>query len=427
MPDMPVSPPVPPKATPGQTPTPPQGAGQPAANAAPKPAPKPAPQTPPPAAPQRPTASAARIQPRHRLAARAFAMIVALPAVLTAAYLWIFAQDQYVSVVAFSVHSEKSVVSSDLLSGFSALGGSSSKDADILYQYIRSQSLVEELNKRIDLHEIYSKNNFKDPWYTLSDDASIEDMVEYWRNVVRINYDTSSGIIELSVHAFDPQDAQRVAQAIFDTSSDMINRLSAIAREDATRYARVDLDHAIERLKSAREATTAFRIKSQIVDPSADIAGQVGLVTQLQTQLAEALLSLDLLRETTKDDDPRAAAAMRRIEVIRNRIKDEREKFGAGDAAEDGTDYATIVAEFERLAVDQEFAQEAYKLALGSYESARAEALRQSRYLAAHVPPTMAERSIYPSRGFTLLLVILFAGLIWSAGLLVYYSLRDRH
>ena len=41
--------------------------------------------------------------------------------------------------------------------------------------------------------------------------------------------------------------------------------------------------------------------------------------------------------------DPRAAAAMRRIEVIRNRIKDEREKFGAGDAAEDGTDYATIV------------------------------------------------------------------------------------
>jgi capsular polysaccharide transport system permease protein len=207
----------------------------------------------------------------------------------------------------------------------------------------------------------------------------------------------------------------------------MINRLSAIARSDATRYASADLEQAVERLKAAREATTAFRNRTQIVDPRADIQGQVGLVNTLQAQLAEALIELDLLRETARDNDPRIAQAERRIDVIGRRITAERRKFGAGAAAdEDEEDYASLVAEFERLAVDLEFAEQAYRSALSAYDGALAEAQRQSRYLAAHITPTRAESARFPQRWVLLGLVAFFLTLAWSIMALIYYSIRDR-
>jgi capsular polysaccharide transport system permease protein len=55
-----------------------------------------------------------------------------------------------------------------------------------------------------------------------------------------------------------------------------------------------------------------------------------------------------------------------------------------------------------------------------------AAAARQSRYLVAHVRPTLAERSLYPDRPKLALSVAGVAFLLWSLGVLVYYSVRDR-
>jgi capsular polysaccharide transport system permease protein len=55
-----------------------------------------------------------------------------------------------------------------------------------------------------------------------------------------------------------------------------------------------------------------------------------------------------------------------------------------------------------------------------------AQANRQSRYLAAYIQPTIAEKSEYPQHGLIVGLVSLFTFLTWSILALVYYSLRDR-
>ena len=54
------------------------------------------------------------------------------------------------------------------------------------------------------------------------------------------------------------------------------------------------------------------------------------------------------------------------------------------------------------------------------------EARRQSRYLAAHVQPTLAQKAEYPERGWIIGLVAVFSLLSWGIVSLVYYSLRDR-
>ena len=371
-----------------------------------------------------PAARPARLHRRHRLALGSFGLCVLAPVLVMAAYLYTFAVDQYASSMGFTVRTEETGSAMEILGGLTQLSSASSSDTDILYKFIQSQELVQAMDADLDLQGLFGKPE-SDPLFRLAPGSSIEDLVEYWKRMVRIYYDPGIGLMEIEVRAFDPVDAKTIATDIFARSSERINRLSAIAREDTMRYAREELDTAVERLKAARQALTLFRNDTQIVDPLADIQGQMGLLNSLNAQLAEALIELDILSETTRENDPRVEQTRRKIAVIERRIGQEREKLGVG-RGHGGRAYADLVGDFESLQVDLEFAEKAYTSALSAYDSAVAEARRQSRYLAAYVEPTLAQTALYPQRGIILLVsgFVLFG--VWALGLLIFYSLRDR-
>lgn len=390
--------------------------------------PKPAPAKPVTAKPAvRAVAVPAKLMPRHRGLLITFAVIVLLPVLASAGYLYGRAVDQYASTLGFTVRSEDVSSATDLLGGLTgSLGGSASRDSDVLYEFLRSQEMVSLVDQRLDLRGMYSRHIDQDPLMSFDPDGTIEDLVDYWQRMLRLSYDAGSGLVELRVLAFDPVEAKTIAETVYDESSKMINALSAIAREDATRYAREELEESMARLKTAREGLTAFRIQHRIVDPVADIQGQMGLMNTLQEQLASTLIELDLLIGTTPAEDPRIVQAQRRIAVIESRIDDERRKFGPDGQGPGGENYAVIVGDFERLMVETQFAERAYTVSLAAYDSARAEANRQSRYLAAYIRPTLAQKSEFPQREVIVGLVALFSFLSWSILSLVYYSLRDR-
>lgn len=369
---------------------------------------------------------AAQPQRRHLGVLTSLLLLVLLPFLISGAYLWLIARDQYASTVAFSVRREEAQSSLDILGGMTRLAGSTSSDTDILHDFIRSQDLVAQIDADLDLRRIWSRAWPGDPVFAFDPDGTIEDLHAHWLRMVRLSYEPASGIITLRANAFDPEQARAITTAIFARSSLMINSLSEEARADATRYALAERDRAFERLRIARQDLTAFRLRTQIVDIDSVLQGQMGLLSSLQTQLATALIGLDLLRETAPPNDPRIRQAERRIEVIEARIAAERAKFGDGGAGPGGEDYARIAAEFEQLAVALEFAEAAHRSALTAYDGALADAQRQSRYLAAHIRPTLAERALYPQRWMLFGLAGFFLLMVWGVGVLVYYSIRDR-
>ncbi|MEM6609255.1 MAG: capsule biosynthesis protein [Pseudomonadota bacterium] len=371
-----------------------------------------------------PLAGPAQRRARHWAVMLSFLFLVALPVCLSAWYLWARASDQYASRVAFSVRSEEAGSAIELLGGITEISTSSSSDTDILYDFLQSQELVGRIDAAVDLRAIWSRVGAeRDPIFSYHAPGSIEDLVVHWNRMVRISYDPGTGLIDVRVLAHDARDAQDIAILIQEESSRMINGLAAAARDDAIGYARQEMARAEDRLGQARIAMTAYRNRTQIVDPTIDTQGQMGLVTTLQAQLAEALIEIDLLRETTRTSDPRIEQAERRIAVIENRIAAERAVLGA---AGDGTGFADLVDEYERLSVDLEFAQAAYTAARAAYDFSLAEAQRQSRYLAAHIQPTLAEAAQYPQRVMLLALLSGFLCLGWAILTLVAYALRDR-
>ncbi|SNR66360.1 capsule biosynthesis protein [Paracoccus sediminis] len=383
---------------------------------------------PPAAPPVRAPAAMAQPRRRHWLLLVSFLVLVVLPSLLWGWYLWARASDQYVSSVGFSVRQEQMTPSIDLLSGLApfAGGGGGASDTDILYEYIRSQDMVERIDVQLDLRSRFSRVWPRDFVFGLNPEDHIEDMTEYWQRQVKVLYDGTSGLITLNVSAFTPQDAQAIAAAVFQESSDKINELSAIARDDATRLAQAELDKTRQDLTAARQAMTDFRMRSQIVDPQADLTSQMGVLAGLQGQLAEAMVAHDLLIENAPATDHRVIQSQQRIDALRRLIDSERAKFGAEGTGPAGESYSQLMAEYEKLAVDREFAEGAYRSARIAYETALAEARRQSRYLAAHIQPKVAQSSTEPNRPWLMFMVVGLLLTGWSILVLVYYSIRDR-
>lgn len=367
-----------------------------------------------------------RGQRRHRAIIFSGLLILVLPLTLIALYLFFVADDQYASKTGFVVRqSDKNTGSPlDFLGGLGGLTNGSSADSNILHEFIQSQRMVELVDQELDLKAIYSRPVF-DPVFAFDPDGSIEDLQRYWSRMVRTHFDSATGLLDLRVLAFTSEDATRIAEEIVRQSSIKINELSAIARNDATRYAREDLEKTVATLKTARQAMTEFRNRNRIVDPKADIQVQMGLISTMQTQLAESMIELDMLKLATRMDDPRIQQVEQRVKVIQARIDAERGKIGVTSA--DGSEaFSEILADFERLTVDQQFAEQAYVTALATYDGALAEANRQSRYLATYIEPTRAETSGYPRRLTLIALSALFLGLAWAIGSLILYSVWDR-
>jgi len=364
---------------------------------------------------------------RHVLVALSFIVCVIVPAAASGFYLWTVAVDQYASSVGFTVRREDAGSPTDVLSGLTNFSGASSTDTDILFEYLQSQKLVSEMDAEVGLRTRWSKPKY-DPVFAIDENASIEALMAYWERMVRVSYGTGAGLIEVEVRAFAPDDATLIAEALFAKSSQMINDLSSIARSDSIRYTNVELKAAEDRLRGAREALTRFRNVNQIVDPQLDLRSQAGLLAKLQEQKATALIELDLLSKTAQLSDPRNQQAQRRLEVINERIAQERLKLGgSGQLPQEGDrGFADIIGEYERLVVDREFAQEAYISARAAHDSALSEANRKSRYLAAYMEPTQAQSAAYPERLTLQIVITLFLFLLWSVGVLVYYSVKDR-
>ena len=409
----------------------------PAGGAAPPPAPPPAAQ--PPAktgawaaalaqVEVRPVVPEATMRRRHWGLIASLLLLVIVPLFVVAGYLWTRAEDQYASTVGFTVRQEETASAGALAGGLAQVlgaSGGSGTNARVLYEYIQSQEVVARIQTDLDLIGHYSRNWPRDPVYSIWPDATIEDLTSFWLRMVRISYDEGSGLIEVEARAHDPAFAQAIAEQIVAESQAMIRQLNEASRRDGLAWAQADLDQAIDRLRAAREALTAFRATTQIVDPAADIQGRMGILTSLQQQLAQAMVDLDLLTGAD-ENDPRRRQMLRRIEVIRDRIAQERQSFAAQDVTISDTDYPTLIARFESLAVDKEVAEATYLAAQAGLDAAKSRAERQTLYLATYIRPTLAQKSEYPDRPVLTALAGFFLLMLWSVLALVYYSLRDR-
>lgn len=368
---------------------------------------------------------------RHTVIGASFLSLVALPAVLTSIYMAFIATDQYHSTTSFAVRSIEGGGATDILGMFTQASGSSTvSDSYILMDYILSERMVGAADRYFNLEDIYATRGL-DFFYGIGSALPIEDKLAYWRDMVTVNFDHASGIMQVTVKAFDPKQAQDITQFIVDRSDDLVNGLSLSARNDVLRAAQDEVLAGESRLARARLKLRDYRDKSQEISPEEGAKLAVQLIGGLEEELTKLNADLAAAKSQMKEDTPRIRVLKTRIESLEQQVVRERQRLGAGErkpSVSDANtpDVAGRIAEFEELETEREFAERAYTAALTALERARIEANNRQRYLAQFIEPTLSQMAQYPARLLNALLVTLGLLFAWGIGVMSYYNIRDR-
>jgi capsular polysaccharide transport system permease protein len=374
-----------------------------------------------------------KLKLRHAVIGLGFVALVAVPTAITTTYMAFVASDQYHSSVSFSVRSIDSMQPTDLLGMFSqSSAGSTVSDSYVLLDFILSERMVQLVDEAFGLDRIYAPRG-TDYYFGLRSGLPIEDKLAYWKGMVDISFDHSSGIMTLHIKAFEPETAQKVANFVVAQSEKLINELSVTARNETLRVTKSEVASAEERLFQTRAAVRSYRDESQEADPveGAKLAAQ--LVASLEQQLVELRTNLSTALTQMGENTPRVRVMRSQITSLEKQLERERQRFGSGTANKQGRnanqfgDVAGRIQQYENLQTQNEFAERAYTSSLAALEKARLDAAAKQRYLAVFIKPTLSEFAQYPHRIMDSILVLLGSLLIWGVLVMGYYNIRDRN
>jgi capsular polysaccharide transport system permease protein len=365
---------------------------------------------------------------RRRANLAGFVAMVVAPAMAAAIYLFVIAADQYASTTAFAVRSLDGQLPTPVLDLFGGGADGVSSDSQMLFDYLQSQPLVERMDGAVDLRALWSHPD-ADPVFRLSDNASIEDLVDHWNWLVSVSYDSGSGVIYVEPRAFTAEDARTIAKAVRSESARLINALSDDARTDAVAFATADLEEAEGRVRRARLAVQTFRRAEGTTDIARDVDATMGLLGALKERRAQLTTEFEVRRGQLDPEGVIMRSLRNQIVALDAQIADEERRISGSDSAAPGatTSLADAIGRQEELLVELEFAENMYTSALTALETARAEARRAQRYLATHIEPTLSQTAQHPRR-ITLTLAIFVMLLVgWAIVMLVLSNIRDRN
>jgi len=340
-----------------------------------------------------------------------FVLCVLLPTFAIAAYLYLYASDEYYAEFRFSVQQGVPVLpgttpntaaassgSSSSLPGLTSsvggspsLGGSASSPSVAMPQnfmvndYLTSQKAVEDLQNRINVKAFYSRPEIN--WSERFDAREpMEKFVSYFhRFFFWADYDQVTGVAIATVKAFTPQDALLIAKTMATLSEDLINEMNARADRDAVRFAEAESQRAEKRLNDARAELLEFRTKAGVISPSAGTAPSVLTKEQL----------VQLQRHAAQDTGGAYA-------------------------------FADVIGTYEKITFDVQYAQDSLVRARQALDLARANAAVQHFYIEPYVTPQLPESPAYPLRALDTCLAGLAIFGIWLLGLLLVRTVQDH-
>ncbi|MCW5745208.1 MAG: capsule biosynthesis protein [Alphaproteobacteria bacterium] len=363
-----------------------------------------------------------------------FIACVVIPAILGDVYMLFVATDQFVAETRAVVRSAEQESSLDSPNGPS--GGSSQKSgssamslslatpsAYIVTDYIRSRAMVDDLGKTMDLRTIYRRPE-ADFWSRLERDATAEELVDYWKSMVRTYVDGPSGIVTIRIRAFRRDDALALAQQVVQLSEKLVNEISERARRDAMQFAEQEVKRADARVRAALLELRKYRDEQGLIDPVKTADETAKLLMQLMADKIRLESDLFVVSRSMTKNAPTVQNLSSRIEVVELQIT--KLKARLTGSSTDERNVAASLARFEELEVQRQFAERLYTMAQDGLERARMTAERQTVYLTVFVPPAMPEDSTFPRRTANAFLIPLALFILWSIVALTWASVEDH-
>ena len=153
--------------------------------------------------------------------------------------------------------------------------------------------------------------------------------VRYWDTMVTATYDPITGLADVTVRAFTPQDALLIAKNMVSLAEDLVNGIAKRPQLDAVRFAEGEVKRAEKRVDSAREALKQYRLQEGVIDPTGSLSVNVALIQTLRTQLVQQQASLTtLLSQQQNANSPIAQSLRSQIGATKDQLDRWKKRLG---------------------------------------------------------------------------------------------------
>lgn len=348
-----------------------------------------------------------------------FVLCFVLPVAAGALYFGLIASDRYVTEARFAIR--PAIGSADKATPDS-VGTSSgvpnqmvAQDTLITYEYIGSRPMLETIEAQLPIREWFSRDSI-DYFSRFDPEKPVEKFIRYWKRRVGIEVESNSGIMSLTVEAFDPAESLAIAQAVMKEAERMVNDLSVKAREDAVAESTRELRLAEERMTKIRVAVRDLRNRDGVLDAQKANEANIKVVSELRAARINLAVQLAIGQ---RDLGPEA----RRIIDIKQQIRDlddniaRIERASASQDPEQKRLLSDALTRFEALENDRKNAEKYYQQVLTASERARIIASRQIEFFSPIVQPVKAQSSTEPRRILMISLITAGAAVLFAATL----------
>nr|WP_236845601.1 capsule biosynthesis protein [Campylobacter sp. P0085] len=339
-------------------------------------------------------------------------------------YYTFIAADRYVSNVSLSVKSTDggSPVS---LSGIESLVGvasSSTEDIKLLQEYIKSFDMLQKLDEKINLRSLYEKQKL-DLFFRIYSSTSKEGYLKYYRDRIHILFDDATGLLNVAVESFSPEDARMISAAILEESERFINEISHNIAREQLRFAQGELESAKQKYKDAKNELLAFQNEYGVFDPQSLAKTKAGFITEIELQISKKETELNTMRSYLNDNAPEIAALKAELRAHKEQLEKERRKV-ASNASQDKLN--DVVAQFEALYLNLSFAEDVYKTAITAVETTRIEIGRKAKQVVVIQSPYVPDSAAYPNKMYNIITIFVILTLIFGVVRLV-RAIIDEH
>ena len=339
-------------------------------------------------------------------------------------YYTFIAADRYVSNVSLSVKSTdgSSPIS---LSGIESLVGvasSSTEDIKLLREYIKSFDMLQKLDEKINLRSLYEKQKI-DLFFRIYSSTSKESYLKYYRDRIHILFDDTTGLLNVAVESFSPEDARIISAAILEESERFINEISHNIAREQLRFAQGELESAKQKYKDAKNELLAFQNEYGVFDPQSLAKTKAGFITEIELQISKKETELNTMRSYLNDNAPEIVALKAELRAHKEQLEKEKSKV-ASNASQDKLN--DVVAQFEALYLNLSFAEDVYKTAITAVETTRIEIGRKAKQVVVIQSPYVPDSAAYPNKMYNIITIFVILTLIFGVVRLV-RAIIDEH
>ena len=347
---------------------------------------------------------------KHSLKLGSFMWVVACFAVAVL-YFGLIASDRYVSRAQLVIKQADQIkMLPDALSML-GIGGSNHEDVLLVQDYLNSPDMLAKLDKELGLKAHYQSHDI-DYFSRLSGDVSQEDFLKYYRDHLSLRLDDLSGVLTVELQAFDPGYGQHVVNLMLKESEGFINKLGHQVALEQLAFVEKEVDRAYQRVQDEKAKVLDFQNKHNLISPESTSTARLGVVSQIESELASQQAQLKQLQSYMKDTAPAVISVKARAEALTEQLAQEKARLTSTD--QDAMNEVT--ARYMDVQTQATLAADLYKSGLISLEQARVEAYRKLKHLLVVSQPTLAQDAEYPRRLYNLatigVLLCLMYGLI---------------